>query len=791
VSIKKIIVSKRLEISGVVQGVGFRPFLFGLAHTHHLAGQVSNTAKGVSVLVEGSLGDLERFVRDINEKSPLLALVTGIESKEVPVQGFSCFEIVKSRGSNLRNTLISPDVSICDACLAEMQDPKDRRFEYPFINCTNCGPRYTIIEDVPYDRPKTSMKGFLMCEECQREYDNPLDRRFHAQPNACPVCGPRVFLTDPKGNRLDKDPTDALSQAAEVLKQGKILAVKGLGGFHLAVDAANTSAVARLRDKKKRPDKPFALMAVSVLALSDHVCVDEQERALLHAYHRPIVLLAKKDPGGNIKDTGRLSPDLAPRNSCLGVMLPYAPLHYLLLEKGPDILVMTSGNRSGEPLSIDNGDALDAFAHIADYFLVHDRDIYFRVDDSIARIQAGKQRFLRRSRGYAPLPIELDRKLPSVLACGGGLKSTICLTRDSNAFLSQHIGDLDNPKVYEFYIRTIDHMKKILGIEPVLVAHDLHPGYYSTDYALSLKGKGVSVPVQHHHAHAVSCMGENHIDGEVIALTLDGTGLGTDGHIWGGEILVCTHRGFSRRAQLSYVHMPGGDAAVMEPWRMAAAVLFKIHGRSFLDLEFPFIRSMDPQKLMFICQMMEKNLNCPLTSSAGRLFDAVSSLVGLCHRVSYEGQAAMVLEAAAVASGGLEGNKNGRVYSFDLIESQKEADSDYSPYYEIDMMPCIREIVQDVKKGHTPGEISNGFHTALVKGFVDTASRVKKDTGIKTAVLSGGVFNNTLVLNKTISELENQGFTVYSHTKVPTGDGGICLGQALVAAATTTPEQRS
>jgi hydrogenase maturation protein HypF len=787
---KNIIVSKRFEISGVVQGVGFRPFLFGLAHAHGLSGQVSNTAKGVLVLAEGAFESLDAFVRDISEKAPPLSLVTGIDSQEVPVQGFSCFEIVTSRTSNLRNTLISPDVSVCEDCRAEMNDPDNRRFEYPFINCTNCGPRYTIIEDVPYDRPKTSMKGFLMCKDCQAEYNNPLDRRFHAQPNACPVCGPRVILTDSKGNRLDKDPADALAQAAAVLNQGKILAVKGLGGFHLAVDAANASAVARLRKKKNRPHKPFALMAASVSVLADHVRVDENERALLYAFHRPIVLLAKKDPEENIKGHKKLSSDLAPGNSCLGVMLPYAPLHYLLLEKGPDILVMTSGNRSGEPLSIDNEDALDAFAHIADFFLLHDRDIYFRADDSIARIQAGNQRFLRRSRGYAPLPIELGSKMPPVLACGGGLKSTICLTRDENAFLSQHIGDLDNPKVYEFYIQTIDHMKKILGIDPVLVAHDLHPGYYSTDYAASLEKQGFAcVPVQHHHAHAVACMGENHIDQEVIALTLDGTGLGNDGHIWGGEVLVCTRSHFSRRAQLSYVHMPGGDKAVLEPWRMAAAVLFKAYGPSFLELKIPFVESRDPETLMFIRRMMEKNLNSPLTSSAGRLFDAVSSLVGLCSRVSYESQAAMVLEAAAVTAGGVAPKKSYNSYCVDLIDVPKKVSAKSFAYYEIDMMPCIREIIQDAALGIGPGEISNRFHNTLVKGFVDAASRVKQDTGIKTAVLSGGVFNNSLVLSRTMSGLESEGFTVYTHTKVPTGDGGISLGQALVAAATTRSGQ--
>ncbi|MCP3943916.1 MAG: carbamoyltransferase HypF [Desulfobacteraceae bacterium] len=767
---KNNIVLRRLEISGVVQGVGFRPFLFGLARIHDLMGQVSNTAGGVLVLVEGPRDALDCFARDILEKPPRLSRITGIKSQDIPVQGFSSFKIVKSGETRLKNTLISPDVSICADCLAEMKNPKDRRFEYPFINCTNCGPRYTIIQDVPYDRPKTSMKHFQMCGDCQKEYDTPLDRRFHAQPNACPVCGPRVYLTDNKGNKLDKGPEDALVQAANFLKQGKILAVKGLGGFHLAVDAGNTRSVATLRQKKQRPDKPLALMAGAASMLSDYVYLDEKENKLLHSFHRPIVLLEKKK-----EDTG-LCPSLSPGNNNLGVMLPYTPLHYLLLEKGPDILVMTSGNRPGEPLAINNEDALDAFAHIADYFLFHDRDIYFGADDSITRIQAGKQRFIRRSRGYAPLPINLHRELPPVLGCGAGLKSTICLTRNRNAFLSQHIGDLDNPKVYQFYTRTIDHMKKILGIEPVLVAHDLHPGYMSTDYAKSLKNPGlIHVPVQHHHAHAVSCMAENHIDEPVIGLTLDGTGLGTDGHIWGGEILICTPEKFLRKAQLSYFPMPGGDAAILEPWRMAAAILFKAYGSGFLDLDIPFIKSIDPQKLSFLCQMMEKNLNSPLTSSVGRLFDAVSSLLGICHGISYESQAAMELEAVAA---NLKPETN-MAYSFNLIETQKKG----LPYYEVDMMPCIREIVKQLQQRASPENICHGFQVTLVDAFVAAAFRVGFDTGIKKIVLSGGVFNNNFVLKHSVLKLEKKGFTVYSHTQVPTGDGGLCLGQVLIAAA--------
>lgn len=765
------ICAKRLEINGVVQGVGFRPFLFGLAKTHGLTGQVSNTAQGVDLFIEGPAAAIEAFTRDITRKKPLLSQIKTIESVAEPVQGLIRFEIIKSTTSQTRSTLISPDVSICEDCLAEMNDPKDNRFEYPFINCTNCGPRYTIIRDVPYDRPKTSMAAFPMCPSCQAEYDNPLDRRFHAQPNACPQCGPQVFLTDNTGKRLDNNPGHALDLAAQLLDQGKILAVKGLGGFHLAVNAADETAVSLLRERKNRPDKPFALMAVSKSSLFDHVYMGEQEQDLLTSFNRPIVLLEKKEDG-NIRG---LAPSLAPKNTCLGIMLPYTPLHYLLLDKGPDILVMTSGNRSGDPLSIDNDDALDAFSHIADYFLFHDRDIYFRADDSIARVQQGKQRFLRRSRGYAPLPVDLapfsGESLPQVLGCGAGLKSTICLTRGQYGFLSQHIGDLENPGVHEFYGQTIAHMEKILDIHPKIAAHDLHPGYFSTEFAKGLGEKGIALKgVQHHHAHALSCMAENHVAGPVIALTLDGTGYGTDGHIWGGEILVCTYTDFQRRARLSYLPMPGGDAAVLEPWRMAAALLYKSFGAGFLDLDIPYIRAMDTKKLRFLIQMMEKQVNTPLTSSAGRLFDGISSLLGLCHKISHESQAAMELEAKAGQEDNLE------AYPFDIINGDKDC-------LVLDLFPAVREIVKDIQVDKAAGLISAKFHTTLVKAFVQGADRIRQDTGIKEIVLSGGVFNNNRILSHTVSDLEKNGYTVYTHTQVPCGDGGIALGQAMAAAA--------
>ncbi|MCD4678728.1 MAG: carbamoyltransferase HypF [Desulfobacula sp.] len=765
------IAAKRLEISGVVQGVGFRPFLFVLAKKYHLKGEVSNTCGGVLVIVEGTLKNIESFTNDIYDKNPLLASVTRIESFDAKLQNFSLFQIVKSKSSSSRTTLISPDVSICPDCLAEMKDSCDRRYEYPFINCTNCGPRYTIIEDIPYDRPKTSMKLFKMCPLCQQEYDDPLNRIFHAQPNACPECGPHVFLTDNKGKRIDSDSKEAVTLAARYLSQGKIVAVKGLGGFHLACDASNQKAVKILRQRKSRPHKPFALMAQSTSHLFDHVHASPEEKKLLESYHRPIVLLNKK----NIKEDNikGVAPDVSPLNKSFGVMLPYTPLHYLLLEKGPDVLVMTSGNRSGEPLSIDNEDALDAFCDIADYFLLHNRDIYFRADDSIARIQAGRPRFIRRSRGYAPLPVFLNKKMPKILGCGGGLKSTVCLTRNNYVFLSQHIGDLDNVKVFDFFQDSIDHLKGILDIQPEIIVHDMHPGYMSTNYAKAQKNIK-KVAVQHHHAHAAACMAENDLDEEVIAITLDGTGYGTDGHIWGGEIFLATQSAFKRKAHLSYIKMPGGDAAVLEPWRMAVSVLYQAFGTDFFALDIPFMKEMEKENLSFVCQMMDKNLNSPLTSSTGRLFDAVASLLCIRHKISYESQAAMELESIT------DKELTQDVYGFDIIQC-KNNEEDRS--FEIDLMACIRQIAKDLSVDESLGQISSKFHNTIVKAFSCAAIKVSKETGIRKILLSGGVFNNDYILSSMIRTLEENNLKVYTHTKVPTGDGGISLGQAVVAAA--------
>ncbi len=838
---KNSIKAKRLEISGVVQGVGFRPFLFRLAGKYGFTGKVFNTSRGVSLVIEGKQNDMDDFCRDIYEKNPPLACVVNIRSEFIPLKNYKHFTIVTSTDNlSIRSALIPPDVSVCRDCLDEMKDPENRRFKYPFINCTNCGPRYTIIKDIPYDRPKTSMAGFKMCPECSREYNDPKDRRFHAQPNACPVCGPHAFLVNRRNEQVFLNGKDPVQAAANLLAQGKIVAIKGLGGFHLAADAFNDNAVEKLRLFKNRPHKPFALMADSVETALDYVKITSDEKILLESGARPIVLLKKKKlkENSNVK---MLSNDIAPVNKYLGIMLPYTPVHFLLFENSPGILVMTSGNPAGEPLCIDNDSVLNAFKDIADYFLLHNRDIYFRADDSIVYFQRKAVRFLRRSRGYVPLPVFLKKNIPRILACGGGLKSTICITKENRAFLSQHIGDLDNQKIFEFYEKSIDHLKNILDISPDIIVHDLHPGYMSTSYAKSRKTIK-KIAVQHHHAHAVSCMAENGISGQVIAITLDGTGLGVDGKIWGGEILLCDEISFRRMAHLSYVSMPGSESAVLEPWRMGAAYLHKAFGKDFIELKIPFIKTWGKDKLKFISAMMEKNINSPMTSSCGRLFDAIAAILGIRGKISFESQAAMELEAVSLeydmpginkgqirffradypGQKNITGNNNGKFYNFgfkvnrnplpeyDYNNNNKEKnkaivnhrenrlkENSYdvlksgevftlADTLEIDMSPAVMEIVKDLKFHQPLPFIGRKFHNTVASAFTDAAVHVSKITGIKRAVLSGGVFNNAIILDGICAGLEKNGFAVYTHTMVPAGDGGISLGQAVIAGAMET-----
>ncbi|HUV51140.1 MAG TPA: carbamoyltransferase HypF [Anaerolineae bacterium] len=757
-------IANRLNINGIVQGVGFRPFVYQLASQYEIKGNVANTSSGVVIHIEGTKDNIESFCRDLTEKSPPLSHITDTLIHPEPVKGFKEFSIAKSIGRSACSTLISPDVSICDDCLTELFDPEDRRFHYPFINCTNCGPRYTIISDIPYDRPKTSMKHFKMCKMCEAEYDDPGNRRFHAQPNACEKCGPHVDLFDNKRKKIISQ--NPIEKAAQLLKQGYVVAIKGLGGFHLAVDAANNDAVGTLRSRKHREEKPLAIMSCDIEHIREYAHVQAKEKALLKSSHRPIVILKKKRP--NPLSTKNVSPakNVSPGNRYFGVMLPYTPLHYLLLSHDFTALVMTSGNMSEEPICIDNEDAFKRLLEIADYFLVHNRDIYLRSDDSIVKHTAGQTRFMRRSRGYIPVPVFLKKKVGQILACGGGLKSTVCLTKGDNAFISQHIGDLENQATYEFFQLTINHMKQILDINPKIIAHDLHPDYLSTIYALEQEDVE-KVPVQHHHAHIVSCMAENRLDGPVIGLSFDGTGYGTDGNIWGGEILVVEDNEFRRAAHLSYVPMPGGGAAIKEPWRMAVSYLYDAFGKDFACHNLPLFGQLDDSKVKFIVEMISKRINSPITSSLGRFFDGVAAIVGIRNTVFFEGQAAMELEMLA-------DKKAKGIYSFEWASGE---------IHRIFLQPIISGIVNDMERGISPSTISGKFHNTIIALFSELCEVIRKENGLNRVALSGGVFQNSILLSGLIKGLKQRGFQVITHSLVPANDGGISLGQAMIAAA--------
>ncbi|MGE5255419.1 MAG: carbamoyltransferase HypF [Hyphomicrobiales bacterium] len=748
--------ARRLQVNGIVQGVGFRPFVYQLALRHGLKGEVANTSSGVSIHIEGPAEQLHAFESDLTENSPPLAHIVEISGRPEALQNFTEFRIAPSRGDAAMATLISPDVAICGDCLREMFDRADRRYHYPFINCTNCGPRYTIIDDIPYDRPKTSMRHFTMCALCQAEYDDPLNRRFHAQPNACPVCGPRVSLWDARRQEIRE--ADPIAAAADLIRQGKILAVKGLGGYHLAVDALNPSAVARLRQRKLREEKPLAVMSPDLAAVQTYALVEPAEEKLLMSIQRPIVLLRKKAPHP-------LAEEVAPRNPYVGAMLPYTPLHHLLLSHGFSAMVMTSGNLSEEPIAIDNEEAFVRLADIADAFLVHNRDIYLRSDDSVVRRAAGETRFLRRSRGYVPVPVFLRQTLPPVLACGAELKNTVCISKGGQAFISQHIGDLENLATYEFFQKTIAHMQRILDVRPEIIACDMHPDYLSTRWAEE-QADIPKVSVQHHHAHIVSCMAEHKLEGAVIGVSCDGTGYGPDGTVWGGEVLVADVQNFERAAHLVCVPMPGGAAAIKEPWRMAVSYLKDAFDGGLWGIDLPVLREAGADKVRLMVEMMDKRINSPLTSSLGRLFDGVAAIAGLRSRVSYEGQAAMELEMAAAGES----------------DSWYEYTCEEGPPWRIMSAPIIRGVVGDIRKGLSVSAISVKFHNTLVLIFRDLCELIRRQRDLNRVVLSGGVFQNARLLTGLIPALAARGFEVYSHRLVPTNDGGIALGQAVIAA---------
>lgn len=773
----------RLNITGIVQGVGFRPFACNLARFLFLNGWVTNTGSGVQMEVEGPREKLDAFMSRLVQEAPALALIRNIDVEHLPVVGYNDFRIEKSMSDNNANTLISPDVSICNDCRNELFSPGDHRYLYPFINCTNCGPRFTIIRDVPYDRPNTTMDRFQMCETCRSQYEAPTDRRYHAQPIACPKCGPKLLFLDRKGSMVCAG--DVVKKAGNMLADGYILAIKGLGGYHLACDADNGSAVAELRIRKHRYEKPFAIMAKDLDTVSKYCLVNNEEAALLESVRKPIVLLKKRHDC-------QLPDQVAPGNPYLGVMLPYTPLHYLLFgnkniytSRCPDALVMTSGNRSDEPICYKDSDALNQLNGIADFFLTYDREIYIRTDDSVTRIFKGKEFMIRRARGYAPVPVicesftsihsgtPINGRLPAVLACGGELKNTFCLNKEQEFYVSHHIGDLENLETLQSYEEGIEHYKRLFGITPELVAYDLHPGYLSTKYAMASDVAG-KVGIQHHKAHIASCMADNNVTGSVIGVAFDGTGYGEDGNIWGGEFFTGSFGNLKRAGHLKYVRMPGGDAAVKEPWRMAAGYLYS----AGMDLQYlvnnsaaggmeSIVKGDYAIKLQTVCNMLEGGFNSPFSSSVGRLFDAVSALAGIRYFTSFEGQAAMELEYAA-------DNGNG-VYSYKVDTSEG--------LFIQDMSDMIAGVVDDRLKGISAGAISAKFHETVATMVNDICVRIRKDNGINLVALSGGVFQNILLLTKCMEKLKNDSFNVIIHGRVPANDGGLSLGQAVIAMA--------
>jgi len=768
--------TKHITVTGVVQGVGFRPFVYGLATRLDLHGWVRNTSGGVEIFVDGTIRNLEQFIRSLNIEKPPLAKIDSL-SVEESQSSFTIpnFEIRDSKMVAGAYQPVSADVAICADCERELFDSKNRRYLYPFINCTNCGPRFTIIKDIPYDRPNTTMANFAMCEDCRGEYENPVNRRFHAQPIACPQCGPFVQLRrilDVSKNIMSIDLNlSAISKTRHLLREGKIVAIKGLGGFHLACDASNVEAVNELRKRKGRVGKPFAIMAANMQTVLTFCKVNESECELLMGRQKPVVLLTRKLLRSN--DPVMVCDQVAPNLDSLGVMLPYTPLHHLLLnqtdpklasEPAPPVLVMTSGNFSEEPIAKDNLEALQRLKPLADAFLLHDRDIHVRCDDSVVKVDKSDILYLRRSRGYAPYPVHLSVEVKPTLAVGGELKNTFCLTRDHYAFLSQHIGDMENAETYESFEQSVQHLEHIFRVQPELIAYDLHPNYFTTSYA-----KKINVPhiaVQHHHAHIAACMADNALDNRrVIGLSFDGTGYGTDGAIWGGEVLLASYADFERLAHLEYLPLPGGDSAIRHPWKIAVAYAHAL-GIEIGDL--PFLKNVDPQAVKVIRQQVDRNLNAVQTSSMGRLFDAVASLIGVRNDVTYEAQAAIEMEVLSKPF-------------VSMVKSYPYFIEETSSGLIIQVKGLLNSIVRSLHSNESVEMISARFHKTIADMAVGVCKYARIKTNLNEVVLSGGVWQNQILLNLVRDGLDKEGFIVYFHKQVPTNDGGLALGQAVIA----------
>jgi len=773
---------RQITIQGIVQGVGFRPFVYRLAHEHGLTGWVRNTPAGVEIEIQGTAVRLDAFDAALRNDLPPLAQVTSHHSADIPVGDDHSFTILPS-GAGMADIQIAPDSALCPDCLQELFDPTDRRFRYPFITCTNCGPRYSIITGIPYDRPNTTMAGFPLCPDCLNEYRDPLDRRFHAQPIACHNCGPQVSLIKSPSPALplqvrEKNSSprrgtlwglkevgrgeDAILQAIQLLKNGAILAIKGIGGYHLAVDACNHEAVRRLRERKKRDEKPFAVMVPSLEAARERVIMNEMEERLLGSPEAPIVIVRKRPDSP-------LSALIAPHNGWLGLMLPYAPLHHLLMRDNFQALVMTSGNISDEPVAFEDDDALQRLAAIADFFLLHDRPIHIRSDDSVMRVFQGRPLFYRRARGYAPRAVTLPFAVQPLLAAGAELKNAVCLAAGNRAVLSQHIGDLQNSSTLDSFAHTITHLSGILAIRPALAACDLHPDYLSSRFA---EDSGIPlIRVQHHHAHLASCMAENGLDGDTIGIIFDGTGYGPDSTVWGGEFLVGGYHDFRRAGHFRPVQLPGGDAAVREPWRMAMAYIYQALGEAAFAVDNPVVRILPDTEMALFAQMLTRGINSPLTSSCGRLFDAVAALLTLRHTVSYDGQGAIELEGLAET---VEGEERG-IYPYSIVFHEDAP-------HQLDFSPMLAEILADIDAGIRSAIIAHRFHQTVASAAADLCLHISAATGLDRVILSGGVFQNRLLSEMIYTALTGKGLNVFAHRLVPPNDGGIALGQAAIAA---------
>jgi hydrogenase maturation protein HypF len=760
---------RTLLVSGLVQGVGFRPYVYRLATEHLLGGWVRNDTRGVTICIEGPMDAANLFCRELLERLPGLARIDACTTlEESPIQDWSPrFEIRHSEAVQGRGALIMPDAHVCVSCRQELFDLRDRRHGYPLINCTNCGPRYSIIRNIPYDRPQTTMASFTMCPACQKEYDSPEDRRFHAQPNACWECGPQVTLLHPDGTVADS--VNPVKTAAAMLLGGRILAVKALGGYQIMADPANADTVASLRRRKDRSAKPFALLALDAETVARYALYDEREARLLESPGRPIVLL-------QARSDSPLATDVAPSSRTLGFMLPATPLQYLLLHASRDVLIATSGNAPDEPMARTEAEALRDLSGMVDGLLVHNREIHVRVDDSIARVVHGtvapKTVFIRRARGYAPDPIPAPFPVPPLLALGAELKNTVCIGQGNALYLSQHIGDLKTPGNQEFFDHTIAHLRGILDVTPRYVAHDLHPDFHSTRYAASCRDATI-VGVQHHHAHMAACMADNGLDRPVIGVVFDGTGYGTDGTIWGGEFLIGDYSGFERKGHLARFRLPGGDKAIKEPSRIAISLLTQHLGADTIALPLDLVRNRDAFELDVLMKMTTRGINAPETSSMGRFFDAVSALLGVCDDVQYEGQAAIELE---------------QLLAWDLSPTRPwplrlQREHEHGRLV-IDHEPWLRALLDDVIGGSlSAAQISRRFHESVVLAITEICLELSRSTGIQDIVFSGGVFLNQHLLVRAEHELTGAGLRVHTHSRVPTNDGGIAVGQAMVAAA--------